>query len=284
MKTLSLVSLSMLAFAAPISRQAVEPELIQDGVISTARNETWPSIDPVDGSLWFSIYDDNFDRQTILRAPKTGDKWGTPAAVAFSSGASGDRAPRFSTDGKRLYFSSNRNAPSPRNFHIWFVERRASGWSEPAMLPEPVNSSAADRHSSETRDGDLFFSSTRTGANEIYRAKRAGGTWGAVEMLPPTVNAAHRQTDVVVAPDASWMLVVASPGADQLEGVRVRPQHLARRKNALLHEPPSRLGGCVSRSCVGIPELLDARGHQRTRAGPFHQQESSSRGARSFPC
>jgi Tol biopolymer transport system component len=29
------------------------PEPVQPGVISTARHETFPAIDPVDGSLWF---------------------------------------------------------------------------------------------------------------------------------------------------------------------------------------------------------------------------------------
>ena len=234
MKTLPCVLLSVLVLVAPATRnQPAEPELIQDGVISTARNETWPSIDPVDGSLWFSVYDNNFDRQTILRAPKSGDKWGAPAAVAFSNGASGDRAVRFSPDGKRLYFSSNRSGPTPRNFHVWFVERRGEGWSEPAMLPEPLSSAAADRHSSETRDGDLYFSSTRTGKNEIYHSKRTGDTWGPVEMLPPTINAVHVQTDVLVAPDGSWMLVVVT---DHPKGLGGDDLFLSRRVNGAWSE------------------------------------------------
>jgi hypothetical protein len=34
-------------------QQVAHPELVQPGVISTARHETFPAIDPVDGSLWF---------------------------------------------------------------------------------------------------------------------------------------------------------------------------------------------------------------------------------------
>jgi Tol biopolymer transport system component len=238
MKTPPLVLFSLFALAAPRpTQQPSTPELVQDGVISTARNETWPSVDPVDGSLWFSIYDENFDRQTILRAPKAGDKWGTPAAVSFSSGTSGDRAPRFSPDGKRLYFSSNRSSANARGFHIWVVERRGQGWSDPVQLPAPVTSTAADMHSSETRDGDLFFFSTRSGANEIFRSKRTGNTWSAAELLPPTVNAVRRQTDILVAPDGSWMLVVVTGhpkglGGDDLflsrrvNGVWAELQHL----------------------------------------------------------
>lgn len=237
MKTIALISLAAVGLASSLP-QTPEPELVQDGVISTTRNETWPSIDPVDGSLWFSVYDSNFDGQIILRAPKSGDKWGTPASVPFSTSAAGDRAPRFSPDGKRLYFSSNRGSATPRGFHLWFVERRGQRWSDPVKLPEPVNSTAADRHSSETRDGDLFFSSTRTGSNEIYHSKRTGSAWGPVELLPPTVNAAHRQTDLVVSPDGNWMLVVITNHPQGLGGDDL---FLSRRVNgawsALQHLP-----------------------------------------------
>ncbi|MGH7461276.1 MAG: nuclear transport factor 2 family protein, partial [Longimicrobiales bacterium] len=112
------------------SVQQNEPERVQPGVISTDRNETFPSVDPVDGSLWYSVFTDNFDRQTILRAPRSGAGWGAPAAVSFSTGQSGDRAPRFSPDTRRLYFSSNRPTPSnPRgsDFNLWLIERRAGG-------------------------------------------------------------------------------------------------------------------------------------------------------------
>ena len=231
MKTPFLVLVSVAALIAPTTvHQAVAPELVQDGVISTTRNETWPSIDPADGSLWFSVYDANFDRQTIVRAPKSGSTWGTPAAVAFSTGTSGDRAARFSPDGKRLYFSSSRALPggTAGRFHMWFVERTNAGWTEPVALPEPLNSAAADRHASETGAGDLYFSSTRTGANEIYHAKRTGNSWGSVEMLPATVNAAHRQTDLVVAPDGSWMLVVVT---DHPKGLGGDDLFLSRRVN-----------------------------------------------------
>jgi hypothetical protein len=216
------VSIGFVLLATP-SPQAAEPQLVQPDVISTARNETFPSVDPADGSLWFSVYHDNFDRQTILRAPKNGATWGAPAAVPFSTGTFGDRAPRFSVDGKRLYFSSSRPTTADGRgglFHLWVMERRGSSWGEATALSEPVNSAAADRHSSETRNGDLFFSSTRTGGagrSDLYHAKRTGARW-VVEPLPPSINDALSQPDVLVAPDGSWMLLVITDHKDGLGG------------------------------------------------------------------
>ena len=126
------------------------------------RHETFPAIDPVDGSLWFSTYDQNFDKQTVMRAAKAGASWSAAEKVAFSTGEFGDRAPRFSPDGKRLYFTSNRPAPGarPGDLNIWVVERQGSGWSAPALVPAPVSSpDSRDMHNVVLTDGTIFLSS-----------------------------------------------------------------------------------------------------------------------------
>jgi hypothetical protein len=89
---------------------AAEPLIVQPGVISTPRHENFPALDPVDGSLWFSVYDgEEFTRQSLVRAPRQGGGWGPPAVVIFPADDRwGARAPRFSADGRTLYFTSNR--------------------------------------------------------------------------------------------------------------------------------------------------------------------------------
>jgi Tol biopolymer transport system component len=220
-RVLSLVA-CLVVGSTPLLAQAA-PELVQLGVISTDRNETFPAIDPADGSLWFSVYTENFDRQVIMRAARGGSGWERPAVVAFSGGDWGDRAPRFSPDGKRLYFSSNRPravGAAGGAFHLWVLDRTGREWSEPRLLPAPINSSAADRHSSETRAGDLYFSSTRPGGagrSDIYRARRAGSAWSA-ERLPAPINDQLSQPDLLVAPDGRWMLLVITDHPDGLGG------------------------------------------------------------------
>ena len=224
MKTLciSMVLTCALIVARTATAQQT-PEIVQAGVISTDRNETFPSIDPVDGSLWFSVYAENFDRQVIMRAARGGSGWEAPAVVEFSGRDWGDRAPRFSADGKRLYFSSNRPTSAGGTaglFHLWVLERTGREWSEPRLLPEPINSAAADRHSSETRAGELYFSSTRPGGagrSDIYRARRAGSAW-SVERLPEPINDRLSQPDLLVSPDGRWMLLVITDHPDGLGG------------------------------------------------------------------
>lgn len=212
--------LGLTAAAVPLAAQT-GLERVQPGVISTDRNETFPAIDPVDGSLWFSVYDRGFDNQTIMVARPDGrGGWAAPSIAPFS-GTHGDRAPRFSQDGRRLYFTSNRPGPSAerREMRIWMTERHPSGWTEPVMLPPPVNGPEwRTIHSAEIGDGSLFVASARPGGagrSDIYRFRRNGAGWGAAERLPPPINDSLGQPDLWVAPDGTWMILVITdrPGA-----------------------------------------------------------------------
>ena len=240
--SLLLSFLFLLAHSA-VAQTPVEPELVQPGVISTDLNETFPFIDPIDGSLWFSVYTEDFDAQTIMRAAWEDAGWLTPSVVWFSGSDWGDRAARFSPDGKRMYFSSSRPTPtSPEGggYHLWMIERQGDEWSEPRLLPEPVNSTGNDYHSSETRAGELYWSSTRPGGagrSDIYRALREGEHWSAAEHLPTSVNDSLSQPDLLVSPDGDWMILAvtghpAGLGGDDLfvsrleDGRWSAPQHL----------------------------------------------------------
>ncbi|HZF68893.1 MAG TPA: hypothetical protein VEZ47_12700 [Gemmatirosa sp.] len=203
---------------------------MQPGVVSTAAEENFPAIDPVDGSLWYSAYTgERFSRQTLMRAPRDGDGWGAPAAVLQQPGDSwGARAPRFTADGARLYVTSGRaigDGAPPGDMNLWEYTRQGDGWSAPRPVPPPVRSPRPDMHASLTRAGALYFASRRdggAGAADIYRAsRRADGTWGAVERLPAPVNDARSQPDLLVAPDGEWMILVVTnpppgPGDDDL--------------------------------------------------------------------
>jgi len=184
-------------------------EIVGEGVISTSRNETFPAEDPVDGSLWFSVYDDSFGAQTIVRARAVEDGW-TSAEVASFSGEWGDRAPRFSPDGSTLYFTSNRprsQIGSPGDMNIWKVQRVDDGWGEPEILESPVNSAGNDIHASVT-DRSIWLASNRDGGygrSDIYRVSRDDGV---MLHLPPPVNDANSQPDLWVSRDETWMILV----------------------------------------------------------------------------
>ena len=69
---------------SPAANQNRTPERVAPGVISTDLNETFPAEDPLDGSLWFSRYENNFGEQTIWMASRSASGWEPPEIVSFS--------------------------------------------------------------------------------------------------------------------------------------------------------------------------------------------------------
>ena len=229
----------------------VAPELVEPGVISTDANETFPAIDPVDGSLWFSTYSGSFDEQTIMvaRASETG--FAEPAVAPFS-GTHGDRAPRFAPDGGRLYFTSNRpTSPggSASDMNIWVVERLPDGgWGEPRLVPPPVSSpDGRDIHAAVTGDGTVYVASNRPGSrgrSDIFRIPAVDGGFGEAEALGPVINDSLSQPDIFVSADESWMILVITDGPDGLGGDDL---YLARAADGSWSEPRN-LGAPINSS------------------------------------
>lgn len=204
---------------APALTRVEPPELVGPGVISLPeRNETFPAIDPHDGSLWFSTYDDSFDAQTLMVSRRTESGWGSPEGAPFS-GSWGDRAPRFSPDGTILYFTSNRprtQGEAADDMNIWMVRRNDGAWNEPQLVPGPLNSAEGDIHSSAT-ERSIWVASRRAGSlgrSDIFRV----GLDGRVEHLEAPINDERSQPDLWVSPDESWMILVITEHPDGYGG------------------------------------------------------------------
>jgi len=201
----------------PACALAQAPERVAPGVLATARNETFPAIDPRTGDLWFSVYDASFDAQTIMVAPKAGDTWAAAGVAAFS-GTHGDRAPRFSPDGRVLSFTSNRPAPERRagDLNIWLVERREAGWSAP-RLAEALSTAERDMHNAPVANGAHYVATYREGGlgrADIWHVA-ADGTARA---LGAPINDAGGQPDLWVSLDGTWMILVVTDPAGGLGG------------------------------------------------------------------
>lgn len=196
----------------------VAVEIVAPDLVSPELNQTFPAEDPVTGDLWFSVYEDSFDDQTIMVARRSGDDWSTPEVAPFS-GTWGDRAPRFSPDGSRLYITSNRPRPGQTtagDMNVWRLDRTAQGWSEPVYLEPPVNSGAADFHPSVTASG-LWVPSQRGGGlgrSDLFRI----GDDGSVLHPGRPLNDEFGQPDVWVSPDESWMILAITDHPDGFGG------------------------------------------------------------------
>jgi hypothetical protein len=198
---------------APIA----EPRLFQEGVISTRFDEFGSAFASDGRSMLFNRSVPRSNLYTIFTSSFRDGRWSEPEVAPFS-GRYWDFDAVFSTDGKRVFFGSDRPAPGQskkdKDFDIWMVEKTntAKGWGEPVHLDATVNSGEDETFASESANRTLYFTSGREGGRDhlaIYRSKFSGGKYGEAEKLKGPVNdREYWSLEVLVAPDESYLLLV----------------------------------------------------------------------------
>ena len=171
--------------AVPAWAQAA-PELIGRGVVSSALPEFATSVSPDGNELWFNRAAPDRSSFAIMLSRWVKGQWSEPVVAPFS-GTWRDADPAVTPDGKRIYFSSDRprTASAVRSWRTWYVERTATGWSEPIDPGPPLNSDSTDIFVSVTRSGEVVFSSNRQGPRRIFIATVDGRGFAEPRLLGP---------------------------------------------------------------------------------------------------
>ncbi|HKZ74062.1 MAG TPA: hypothetical protein VJ011_08360 [Steroidobacteraceae bacterium] len=182
--------------------------------ISSPLFESHAAFDPRTGDLYFVRSWKNFRGWRLYTSRCGPDGWSTPRPPPFA-GDGYEADPFFTPDGAGLYFISTRTRPGSKrdDLDIWHVSRGSDGeWGAAELLPEPVNSSGTEWFPRLSRDGWLYFGSSRPGGrgkNDIWRARRAASGHWAVENLGPSVNTAGDEYEPLPSPDGSRLIVMA---------------------------------------------------------------------------
>jgi ankyrin repeat protein len=182
-----------------------KPELFAPGIISSVDWEhSSPAFSP-DGRevFWTSIS----GGMKIFGMKLKKKRWTTPEPNPFTG--HDDCYPRYSADGKRLYYVSYRPLKEgERNvgwgINLWFVERTGEGWSEPRPVGPPFDNGNIFGFSL-TEDGTIYFTDGGAGF-DIYRSKRVAGRYAKPEKLGPAVNSEAAEDEPFIAPDESYLI------------------------------------------------------------------------------
>jgi hypothetical protein len=199
-----------------------DPEIFAPGIISRGGTEIFAVFSP-DGREFFYTTPGPRGFLTVKTSRLERGQWTEPAVASFS-GRFYDCAVGFSPDGKKLFFVSMRPArpggnPSPVQ-NIWSVEKRGGAWGPPVLLPEPVNSAGRDLGASFTRDGTIYFNTTREGIEGGgCRSKFIDGTYSEPESLQELLGTDKIILEVAVDREARYMVFVSMEGEDGWGGM-----------------------------------------------------------------
>lgn len=181
--------------------------LFLPGIVNTGLFEMNSSFSRSGDEFYFSVADPFQNFNAIVSVKKEENKWVNPEIVNFS-GQFSDFDPFLTQYGKRMYFCSRRplaqNDESVGDANIWYIDKKEGNWGQPKALDSLVNSSYDEYYVSLSKNGKLFFSSTReggTGMWDIYYSYN-----NKVLNLGKSINTKYREWDPFIAPDESYII------------------------------------------------------------------------------
>jgi ankyrin repeat protein len=212
-----------------MKKPGLKPEIFALGIVSTENREHSSLVFSPDGKeLFFTI---QFERpeggygQHMFVMSEINGRWTKPRNPFTTM--YGNNCGSFSSDGKRLYFHSNRpitkNGERKRDTDIWFIEKTAQGWSEPVHLEVPINSDNMEVGPRITNSGTLYFSCYRDGLNsDIYRAAFINGRFTNPERITGYVNTDNYESVSYVSPDETFLIYYyIYPGESFVPGLMI---------------------------------------------------------------
>ncbi len=181
-----------------------KPDIFAYGIISLSTHELDIAVSPKGEEIF---YVKSIPQYTIMQVKCVNGIWQTPT-VAFFSGADNDLSPRFTVDGSKLFFSSNRPANGKNDFNIWYVEKTGDKWGEPKNLGEPVNSSFNEMGATFAENGNLYFQYFTTNGlkSDIYLSRFLNGKYQKPEKLLADINTENNEASPYISPDESFIM------------------------------------------------------------------------------
>ncbi|MFN8207620.1 MAG: hypothetical protein U0T82_09465 [Bacteroidales bacterium] len=141
-------------------------------------------------------------------------RWSDPVEIAAladqKSANSNTSHPALSQDGRRIYFSSNRQG-GLGGYDIWYSDSKGGQWQAPVNMGAPVNTENDEAYPVVNPDGRLYFSSNnsaRTGVNnrklDIFYTEIINGNWIVPVRLGTPFNTQRFDDFHLILTDASF--------------------------------------------------------------------------------
>jgi len=181
-----------------------KPEIFAEGIISLGTHELDIAISPKGDEIF---YVKSTPQYTIMQVKCVNGIWQAPAVASFS-GVDNDLSPRYSVDGSKLFFSSNRPVNGKNDFNIWYIEKAGEKWGELKNIGEPVNSPFHEMGATVAANGNLYFQYfTNNGLkSDIYLSRFLNGKYQKPEKLSAGINSDNNEASPYISPDESFIM------------------------------------------------------------------------------
>jgi len=139
---------------------------------------------------------------------RTDEKWTLPAVSPLHERYRAKHVV-FTPDGRKLFFDSDLamdGTAKKKDSDIWMMERRGTGWSEPANPGPAVNTGLEERTPAVALNGNLYFAV----GYDLYRSEWRNGRFQPREKLSGGINTEYLEVACTIAPDESYLIFSSS--------------------------------------------------------------------------
>lgn len=199
--------------------------------------------------IYFTIQSPNQELSQIVLVKN--EKWENPILLPFCDGYS-YLEPFLSTDGKRLYFASDRpldeKSTVKKDFDIWYVERKIknSDWSKPVNLGTPVNSENDEFYPTLADNGNLYFTmeaKSGLGKDDIYYSKWDGSKYSKPILLDNNINSEGYEFNAFISKDEDFIIYTQYNSKD---GFGSGDLYISRKNEKEEWSPAKNLGNIIN--------------------------------------
>jgi len=173
--------------------------------INTPRSEGAQSISADGKTMVFTacLRPDGYGSCDLYISKKKGNKWSTPVNMGPPiNGKYKESQPSLSSDGKKVYFASNR-PDGKGKFDIWKSSFVSNKWSEPVNLGDSINTTEDELAPFIHYDGQtIYFSSEGhlgMGGSDLFISRiKDDGNWSSAKNLGYPVNTHFNEESLIV--------------------------------------------------------------------------------------
>jgi hypothetical protein len=223
------IILVLLVFLGCTNEREYQAELFEpDNISTTAAIEYFPTFTPDGKTVYFvrrnAIWGDfESTAPDVIFVSHFRDAGWTSPQIARFSGEFSDSDPFISTDGKYLFFTSDRpfQGAGENNEDIWMLMVDGDGWGDPIHLNGEINSDGTEYSPVLTNKNRLYFASTREGGSgqgDIYWCDFAEDSCRSVTNIGSTINSATGEWNVFVDPKEEYLIFEASGKIENKDG------------------------------------------------------------------
>ncbi len=173
--------------------------------VNTSLNEGAMSVSANGSLIFFSACnrDDGYGRCDIYKSERIAGVWTEPENLGEEvNSEEWDSQPCFSSDGKTLYFASNRRGGKGSS-DLWRCEIKPDGtWTIPENLGDSINSPNEEMAPFIHPDGQTLYFSSRghpgMGGMDLFMSRRTGDHWSKPVNLGYPINTHADEVTLIV--------------------------------------------------------------------------------------